>query len=291
MTKGAIEVQSREEAEREQPGLVLHENQARRFSTGAPTEVGDRDQKLARLARKMPLDRLVQPANYVHWSFDEMNGMTIGADAVEHGARIRAANGFDFASLRTSGRFGSALRFDGTFSATAPFAGLSKRAVRTAALWVKVREDAPLSEAGAMLAWSGAEIGWNRNPELGTLGALRTKAGRAAIAGTTRLRDGRWHHVAVVFNPGRKPDAMQIRQYVDGRLEGAPLKRGAKKVIARAMVAPAPDVLTIGAAPDGTIFRGEMDELFIADRALAPQEIRQLMHRNQPMRAEPLAVN
>ena len=126
------------------------------------------------------------------------------------------------------------------------------------------------------------------------LGALRTKAGRVVIAGTTPLRDGRWHHVAVVFNPGRKPDAMQIRQYVDGRLEGAPLKRAAKRAIARSGAAGNTgtlDMLTIGASADGTFYRGEMDELFIADRALAPQEIRQLMSRNQPMRMEPLAAN
>ena len=299
VTKGAIEVQSREEAEREQPGLVLHENQARRFSTSGPGEVRDREQKIARLAWKAQLDRLTQPANYVHWSFDEANGgifpgTTIGSGNGEYGAVVRAANGFDFATLRAPGRFLSALRFDGSVSAVAPFAALSQRTARTAAMWVKVGEDEPLSKAGAMLSWSGVEIGWNRNPELGTPGALRTRAGRAAVAGATPLRDGRWHHVAVVLNPGRKPDVMQVRQYVDGRLENATTRRVAKKMIARGGVAagaPEPDKLTIGAGLDGTLFRGELDELFIADRALTPQEIRQLMHRNLPLRAEPLAAN
>ena len=299
VTKGAIEVQSREEAEREQPGLVLHENQARRFSTSGPGEVRDREQKIARLSWKAQLDRLTQPANYVHWSFDEANGAIfpgtiIGSGSGEHGAVVQTANGFDYARLRAPGRFLSALRFDGSVSAVAPFAELSKRTARTAALWVKVGEDEPLAKAGAMLSWSGVEIGWNRNPELGPPGALRTRAGRATVAGTTPLRDGRWHHVAVVLNPGRKPDMMQVRQYVDGRLENATTRRVAKKLIARGGVsagAPEPDQLMIGAGLDGTLFRGELDELFIADRALTPQEIRQLMHRNQPMRAEPLAVN
>ena len=299
VTKGAVEVQSRDEAGREQPGLVLHENQARRFAVGGGTEVRDRDQKLARLAKKIPLDRLLQPANYVHWTFDELNGamfpgLATGMERGGHDARIHAANGLDFASVRTPGRFANAAHFDGALSATSPFAGLSKRAARTVAMWVKVGEDAPLSEAGAMLSWSGAEIGWNRNPQFGALGALRTKVGRNSIAGTTPLRDGRWHHVAVVFKPGRKPDAMQIRQYVDGRLEGAPMKRGSRRVFARNSVSPgawAGDALTIGAAQDGTFFRGDVDELFIADRVLAPQEIRQLMLRNQPVLAEPLAVN
>ena len=301
VTKGAIEVQSREEADREQPGLVLHENQARRFAGSGESEVRDRDQKLARLSRKTQLDRLIQPANCVHWSFDELRGATIpDADSGDHSARIHAASGTDLASLRTPGRFLGALRFDGTLFATAPFAGLSKRAARTAALWVKVPQDAPLSEASAMLSWSsaagasGVEIGWNRNPDFGALGALKTKAGRGVFAGTTPLRDGRWHHVAVVLSPGRRPDGMQVRQYVDGRLEGVSAKRFGKRVAMRASPAadvPAPDTLSIGRGPDGQRFRGELDELFIADRVLAPQEIRQLMHRNVPMRAEPLAAN
>ncbi len=301
VTKGAIEVQSRDEAEREQPGLVLRENQARRFMGGDTSEVGDRDQKLARLSRKTPLDHLVQPANYVHWSFDESNGRVFpstatGAAVGESNARVRAVSGTELAGLHTPGRFASALHFDGTRFATAPFAGLSKRTARTVALWVKVPLDAPLSEAGAMLSWasnaggSGIEIGWNRNPNFGALGTLRTKAGRGSFAGSTPLRDGRWHHIAVAMSPGRKADAMQIRQYVDGRLEGVSAKQYAKRNTARTGTA-APDTLFIGCGPEGPRFRGEMDELFIADRVLAPQEIRYLMDHNQPMQAEPLAAN
>ena len=300
--KGAVEVQSREEAEREQPGLVLHENQARRFAGSGASEVRDRDQKLARLSRKTSLDRLVQPANYVHWSFDELNGGTfpgtiLGAGTGSHNARIQAVKGGDFAGQRTAGRFLGALRFDGTMCATAPFAGLSKRAAHTAALWVKVPLDAPLSEAGAMLSWpsppggSAVEIIWNRNPDFGALGALKTKAARGVFAGTTPLRDGMWHHIAVAVSPGRKADAMQVRQYVDGRLEGVSAKRFAKRTAVRPADASAPDILSIGRGQGGPRFRGELDELFIADRVLAPQEIRYLMYHNQPLRAEPLAVN
>ena len=304
VTKGSIEVQSRDQADREQPGLVLRENQDRRFAGSATSEVRDRDQKLARLSRKTQLDRLIQPANYVHWSFDELNGMVfpsnpIGADLGDHNARIQGASAGDLARLRTSGRFLGALLFDGSLFANAPFTGLSKRSARTVALWVKVPQDAPLSESGSMLSWTlqsggGVEIGWNRNPDHGVLGALRTKAARGVFSGTTPLRDGRWHHVAVVMNPGRKPDAVQVRQYVDGRLESVSAKRFGKRVVAHSGGAgnlPRPDTLSMGRGLDGPRFRGEMDELFIADRVLAPQEIRNLMHRNQPMRAEPLAAN
>ena len=301
VTKGAIEVQSRDEAEREHPGVVLHENEARQFTGGDTTEVRDRDQKLARLSRKMPLDRLAQPANYVHWSFDESNGRvfpstTTGAAVAENSARVRGVSGPELPGLHTPGRFLAGLHFDGTQFATAPFAGLSKRTARTAALWVKVPLDAPLSESGAILSWAsntggnGVEIGWNRNPNLGALGTLRTKVGRGFFAGTTPLRDGLWHHIAVAMSPGRKADATQIRQYVDGRLEGMSAKQYGRRTAARSGTA-APDTLFIGCAAEGPRFRGEMDELFIADRVLAPQEIRYLMNHNQPMQPEPLAAN
>ena len=295
VTKGAIEVQSRDGIEGGRHGFALRENQARRFAADGPTEVRNRDQKLAHFSNKTPLDRLIRPANYTHWSFDDLDGAnfpnaSIGANAASSPARIHTPNGFDFARLRSTGRFLGAVSFDGTISATAAVPELSKRAARTVAFWVKIRENAPLPEVGAILSWPGLQIGWNRNPESGTLGALATRAGRVITAGSTPLRDGRWHHIAVVLNPVRKSDAMQIRQYVDGRLEGARSKRVGKRMLARGSAHPA-NLLTIGAGADGTIFRGEMDELFIADRALVPQEIRQLMNRNQPMRAEPLAAN
>jgi len=299
VTQGAIEVRSREVAGRGQPGLVLRENQARRFATHGPTEVQDRDQKFARLARQMPLDHLIRPTSYAHWSFDELDGRTFPAKSIDgnaagSAARILAPGGFDFTRLRTSGRFLGAVRFDGNLSATAPLPGISQRTARTVAFWVRMRENAPLSELGAILSWPGVQIGWNRNPEFGALGALATRAGRVITAGTTPLRDGRWHHIAVVLHPGRRPELMQIRQYIDGRLESAPLKQGGKRVIARLHPGGAArpmDSLTIGAGADGTFFRGEMDELFIANRVLVPQEIRQLMHRNQPVQAVPLAAN
>ncbi len=295
VTKGAIEVQSRDGTEGGRNGFALLENQARRFAANGPTEVRDRDQKLARLSSKTQLDRLIRPANYTHWSFDELDGAnfpntSIGANAASSPARIHAPKEFDFARLRSTGRFLGAVRFDGTVSATALVPDLSKRTARTVAFWVKIRENAPLPEVGAILSWPGVQIGWNRNPESGTLGGLSTRAGRMITAGATPLRDGHWHHIAVVLNPGRKPDAMQIRQYVDGRLESAQSKRAGKRTLARGTSQQA-DLLTIGAGADGTIFRGEMDELFIADRALVPQEIRGLMNRNQPLRAEPLAAN
>ena len=173
------------------------------------------------------------------------------------------------------------------------------------AFWISVPADAPLPEAGAILAWSGGsgrsvEIGWNRNPLDGALGTLRTAVGRTSLTGSTPLRDGRWHHLAVVFSPKQKADGpLQIRQYVDGRLDALSARRHAKRgrngaAAGRETPGAADDVLWIGrnlAGRDSAAhFRGALDELFVADRALTPPEIRHLMTQNRPLAPETLSA-
>jgi hypothetical protein len=300
--KGAIEIQSRETAKRTQPALVLRANQARRFVGGAASEVRDREEKIARFKRKLSLDRFVRPARYIHWSFDEADGTDFRGAALGGGdgeflAKLHTDSGTNSTNVHGAGRFGGGLQLDGACFASASLPGLTTRSARTAAFWVRIPENAAPAKAGAMLAWpfggSGlfVEIAWNGSPEQGALGALRTRVGRGNVVGTTPLRDGRWHHLALVFSPARKQGGMQIRQYLDGRLEGASAKRAGKR--AKALVAdPAiTDTLWIGRDLKGTRFHGEIDELFLADRALVPQEIRPLMLRNQPALPEALAVN
>ena len=115
--------------------------------------------------------------------------------------------------------------------------------------------------------------------------------GRLAAAAAQDLRDGRWHHIAVVLLP--RDDAknpLEVNQYVDGRLEGEgrPSPSGS-------------DIFKYSAgngalATNGSVwlgcrlgingvrtdrFTGEMDELFIFDRALEPHEIVRLGNSNQ----------
>ena len=87
-------------------------------------------------------------------------------------------------------------------------------APHTLAFWVKVPEDVHLPNAYAMVAWAVSSkklgshpvhIGWNRNPAEGTIGVLRTDYGGGFALGATPLRDGRWHHVAIVFSPDPDP--------------------------------------------------------------------------------------
>ena len=308
--KGVVEAAPRDAAGNAGETVVLRETQSRRFAVAGGTDVRDRDAKLAKLTRKVAIERFIRPANYVHWSFDEEAGPakaeTIGMAQDGFTAQLEPAGEALSAGTRTEGRWERALQLDGRTYAKAPFPGIGKRAPRTVAFWINVPADAPLPDAGAMLAWPlggagrGVQIGWNRHPLDGALGALRTSAARNSVTGSTPLRDGRWHHLAVVFSPKQKADAApQIRQYVDGRLDGIAARRSGKRTRgsqaeSAERAGSAEEALWIGCNLGGREsaghFRGALDELFVADRVLTPPEIRHLMTHNKPATPETLAA-
>jgi hypothetical protein len=312
--KGAVETTARDDAGNEARPVVLHEKQARRFARVGGSEVRDREAKLARFMRKVALERFARPVNYVHWSFDEPAGDLAAASVAGFDARLETTAESGLGGVHASGHVQRALQLDGQSFARAAFPGIRQRAARTVAFWINVPAEAPLPDAGAMLAWPlgnigrSVRIGWNRNPTQGVLGALRTDAGRGSIIGSATLRDGKWHHLAVVFSPkarGDKADkgeknekgdgGLQLRQYVDGRLEAPSFKHFFKhaKDMEDTKVASAEDALWIGREVEdtsGARFRGMLDELFVADAALTPQEIRHLMRENKPATAEMVAA-
>jgi hypothetical protein len=178
----------------------------------------------------------------------------------------------------------------------AKFPGLSGNSARTVAFWVNVPKNAPLSGAYAMVAWQGdsgklasrpVHIAWNRHPEEGALGALRTDFSGGHAMGITPLRDGHWHYITIIFLPGDDPDLpVQVKQYVDGRLESNTVTPGAKRSVGGntkfADSSTFKDLLWLGCRLGGNgakaeRFSGQLDELVIVDRGLEPAEIVQLM--------------
>lgn len=130
------------------------------------------------------------------------------------------------------------------------------------------------------------QISWNRRREEGALGALRTDFGGGWAIGTTSLRDGRWHHVAVYFCAGEEPNApVQLKQYIDGRLESSTINLGKTRAAGHADRA-LQDTVWVGRRLTGgqkypERFRGEIDELLITARGLQPGEIVALMKDNR----------
>jgi ferric-dicitrate binding protein FerR (iron transport regulator) len=297
--KGEVEATPLGSADQE--SIFLRENEARRFARSGVMPVADSEEKFARLSRAVPLERFDPPAHYVRWSFDEPTGAIVAADAFgparnPFNARLEPES-LTEAVARVPGVFDRALQFDGRLYARAAYPGLSGKSPRTVLFWVKVPPDAQLSSAYAMVAWWAenpkfgsrpVHIGWNRNPAEGPLGVLRTDYLGGYALGSTPLRDGRWHHIAVVFVPdpdGHRP--VEVKQYVDGRLEGEGRPSAPGSVFSSEPNPTVADTLWLGCrlgdnGPRQDRFRGEMDELCIADRALGPRSIVQIMRNNCP---------
>jgi ferric-dicitrate binding protein FerR (iron transport regulator) len=278
-------------ADTSQPGrgthTVLRDRQSRRFTREGSAIVPDAERKLVRLASRANLERRPRPIHYARWSFDaDLIPQTSGFTAWPFAASVRDSSGGVGEALLATGRWRNALILDGHSFASERPRGDN---LRTIACWVRIPSDAPLGEDAAILAWPRrahtARIAWNRDAERGPLGALCTEQDGQLIVGHTNVRDGQWHHVAVLFLGGGKkaPGMVQVKQFVDGKLDGTAAFSWNEKPSAPA--AAAGNLLTIGragaasSAADG--FVGAIDELFIADRPLAPFELRQLMEKNE----------
>jgi hypothetical protein len=297
--KGEVEAQP--EPAQQQP-IVMREREGRCFTRSGISNVSDSDQKIAQLARPVPLDHFIPPTDCLHWSFNENNGAVFAAD--DSGAPFAAANFYlkdaasadAIAASHGSGRVQHAIVFDGHVYARAALPDISENTPHTVAFWVKVPKDATLANAYAMVAWGvnsknfgshPVHIGWNRNPNQGPVGVLRSDYGGGYALGSTPLRDGHWHHIAVVLIPGEDANtSMQVKQYVDGRLEGEGKPSPPGSEIFTKMSSATSGALWLGCrlgidrVPQER-FRGELDELYIADRALEPVEIVGLMQNNR----------
>ena len=289
--------------------VLLRTNESRRFvrsneeSPNRSNDADDSAQMFERFKTPVPLDRPGNAFNYVRWSFDKSRGRMLLAEvagfdfpADDAGLKLLANSPRIRDRALVEGFHKRALQFDGDLIAKAKFPGLSGSSPRTIAFWVKTPENSQLSSAYSMVAWRAdseklgsrpVHIGWNRNPAEGPLGAIRTDFSGGHAMGMTPLRDGRWHHVSVIFLPGEDADApVQVKQYVDGRLESNTVTPGERRSIgANVKVDANPgsaDWLWVGCrlganGPKKERFRGDIDELVIADRSLEPGEVVQLM--------------
>jgi hypothetical protein len=187
--------------------------------------------------------------------------------------------------MHVPGRWGQAIHFDGAALAQASLSEWASTAPRTVAFWVRLPADSLAAEGHAIFTWApqidakgGLRMLSNSDPSRGVLGALQSDFGRGFRIGVTPLHDGQWHHVALAIAPKGGKGNLQMKQYVDGRFEAYSSKRSLK------MHGRGSEELTVAAAANlylgGDDFRGDIDELFIADRVLAPQEIKQLMLHN-----------
>jgi hypothetical protein len=288
------------------PEVRLGENEAIRVTTEStvPMEV-----KATEFLTALPPQRS-GTLRYIHWPFDEAEGPA----CLDHGHELgngdaavllTAFDGKGPLPQRVPGRIGRALRFDGegAFGET-PFRGISGRNPRTVAFWVRVPVDSKPEHGFGILAWGNVrkpgaawQISVNPWEEEGPLGRLRVGTSQGTVVGSTDLRDGQWHHCAVVMYGGERPStATHLLLYVDGRLEPSPTKQ-VRDIdtethpddaalshgvwLGRNLAFYDRDITSV---PGGRFFRGDLDEVFIFDAALSSDEIGTLRRTNRPAR-------
>jgi hypothetical protein len=180
----------------------------------------------------------------------------------------------------------AALRFNaGTTSnsvVTSDYPGLLGQTPRTVMAWIKwgrivadfdgtrsviASWGDPASDGGHRFTFRLNDTAGN-----GTIGALRLEIAGGWGTATTDLRDGRWHHVAVVHaEAGAGPQQAQF--YVDGRLDARSASGGSTTLLD---TTPG-DPVTIGAGGPGLQalgnygFNGWIDDVRIYTGAVVPQ--------------------
>jgi len=247
--------------------------------------------------------RAEERMEYVHWPMDDGKGSEVatllpGGRADPVSGKLRAFGAKEELPSWIDGAFGKGLSFDGQGQALETFhQGPDGDAARTIAFWVRVPLDFDPAQGFGVISWGklrmpGAawQISMDPYGKKEYSGRLRVGTGNSAVVGVTDLRDGRWHHCAVVlYRDEQKPDRFPILLYVDGRMEVASAKavygvrtnsgEDARPIWMGRSLAHGQENRT----PQGTgFFRGDLDEMYVFEGALNRMQIQRLMLENRP---------
>jgi hypothetical protein len=210
------------------------------------------------------------PAGLVsHFSFD---GNTSDSTGAHPGTAVGTPVFLD-------GKIGQSISLNGTgdYVELTGYQGILGTSAITVAAWVKTIS----TETGAIIGW-GPNVGGQRFGFRIDVGRLRHEHHGGNIQGDTVMNDGAWHHVAITVQAGATVSHPEAILWLDGLDD------------TRQTTDPDPyDIVAdldvrIGSRPasDDRFFMGEIDELYIYDRALSQAEIAYLAGRTQPFDIE-----
>ncbi len=154
-----------------------------------------------------------------------------------------------------------ALDFDGSndYVEASGFKGVTGTSSRTVEMWIKTSTTGMLSNWGQNSPGKRFGIRVNNNGNYGNIGCLKAEVNSGYTTGSTDLRDGNWHHIAVTLNDDGSPNANEFKLYVDGVLEinSKTLSRGINTASSANVV------LGSNESNGDDYFNGEMDEVRI----------------------------
>jgi hypothetical protein len=254
--------------------------------------------------REMPPAQESPPM--IHWSFDEQTPDRAAATVAGFGG-----SSLDMQLLgkapgelprRIDGVRKQGVAFDGIGSyGESDFRGIGGPQPRTVCFWVRVPEDFSVKQGFAVVSWGDFNPGrpgevWqisiNPVPYDGPIGRLRLGTNGGSIVGSTDLRDGRWHHAAVVLYGSPRPNVgTHVILYVDGELESISQRSLAE---VNTSIENAEHGVWLGRnisfgedrTVDGEFFRGDLDEVTIFGGALSRDDIRRHAGLDQPKSGE-----
>ncbi|USI27434.1 LamG-like jellyroll fold domain-containing protein [Alteromonas macleodii] len=246
--------------------------------------------------RVLPGNSAVRP-NFLHWSFDERESQLFASRGRGMSAKsYPAKDESEFEPvMQINGVFGNAIALNGEGNwLSTEYPGVANDNPRTVSFWVKVPQDFSIDNAYGIVSWGLQQnyASWqiSPNPELsnGEIGRLRIGTYNAQVVGSTDLRDGKWHHVAVVLYGGESSNiSTHVLLFVDGKLEKTQNKSIAK--VNTQLNHPDSRPLSVGRnigyhphADHETqdYFKGAIDELYIFEAALTQAQIQALMKEN-----------
>ena len=286
--EGEVEVAATGRSAVRQP-KILRQREAVRLAGGKMQSINFKADKPGR-DRKRTSPK-IPPS--VHWDFNHWDGSTATDSNRGYLLKLRQ-NDRDASPELIEGPFGNALHFDGdgTFGLST-YPGIGGSQARTVACWVCIPpgDDTSSRQPNGIISWgvnrSSAkwQLAWNQGKYQGNIGAPRVEFGDGSLVGSSDLRDGRWHHLAVVYLGGPKANvATHVRIYVDGKLETVTGRRQQRSNTDTRSADAQP--LTIGrylgSKPGQTsyFFQGDLDELYVYEGPLLPGQIMRLMKRN-----------
>lgn len=259
-------------------------------------------------------DESLEMGRYLHYEFDETGSADIGDSGVwmEGGpfdTSLLPADGHSSQASpkRTAGVVGRGLAFDPghRLEPKGPSWLAGGTQPWTVMFWVKVPPKAGKKPEREFVTWGSGKqswrMRWNADSDAGVEGALRADYGKGYAVGSSDLRDGRWHHVALVFigaepeknggkttHPVESPEgvsspadvATHMRLYIDGKLESL---SGGRSERVLPLAAKAEDELSSFSLGGSGSFEGWLDEFYLLETAASPTTIFKLYEQGMPL--------